>query len=414
MKTLEKVEALSLSLYGKDIGVLTHYAGGKNILTFHPEFVALPEEVRPVLTFRQKFDNQYLHRSQIKTEQIPPLLSNLLPEGTLRNWLALQLKCHVNHEFALLAYLGMNLSGAIQAAPIPVGEVPVWALSQRLSTEPWSVEVQHAGLQFSLAGVQMKFSSSEIDGRYMVNQELGSDIWIIKTPSIVHKGVTVNEYSCMKLAAAVGIEVPEIRLISLDTIDGLPNIQLPDEPFAYAIKRFDRDGQGRIHTEDFAQIMGLYPLDKYQKINYEQLAEVLYRSSKLSEIQQLARRLLVNVLLGNGDAHLKNWSIIYRDRFNPSLTPLYDVLFTKPYIKSDSLALNLAGTKNWYGISWDTFQVWAKKAQLPWMAIKPHLEETLELARAEWPQMLDSLPMLPEHQLALKEHWGALHTNFKI
>ena len=61
MKTLEKVEALSLSLYGKDIGVLTHYAGGKNILTFHPEFVALPEEVRPVLTFRQKFDNQYLH-----------------------------------------------------------------------------------------------------------------------------------------------------------------------------------------------------------------------------------------------------------------------------------------------------------------------------------------------------------------
>ena len=56
----------------------------------------------------------------------------------------------------------------------------------------------------------------------------------------------------------------------------------------------------------------------------------------------------------------------------------------------------------------------AKKAQLPWMAIKPHLEETLELARAEWPQMLDSLPMLPEHQLALKEHWGALHTNFKI
>ena len=61
MKTLEKVEALSLSLYGKDIGVLTHYAGGKNILTFQPEFVALPEEVRPVLTFRQKFDNQYLH-----------------------------------------------------------------------------------------------------------------------------------------------------------------------------------------------------------------------------------------------------------------------------------------------------------------------------------------------------------------
>ena len=102
MKNLEKVEALRISLHDWDVGVLTHYAGGKNILTFHPEFVAMPERERPIVTLRQKFDTQYLQRSQIKTEKIPPLLSNLLPEGMLREWLATQLKCHINHEFALL------------------------------------------------------------------------------------------------------------------------------------------------------------------------------------------------------------------------------------------------------------------------------------------------------------------------
>ena len=414
MKNLEKVEALRISLHDWDVGVLTHYAGGKNILIFHPEFVAMPERERPIVTLRQKFDTQYLQRSQIKTEKIPPLLSNLLPEGMLREWLATQLKCHINHEFALLAYLGLNLPGALQASPIGAGRVPNWALSERLSTEPWSIDVQYAGYQFSLAGVQMKFSSTEVDGRYMVNQEISSEVWIIKTPSTLHKGVTVNEYSCMRLAEVAGIDVPEIRLVPLHQVDGLPNIQLPDEPWAYAIKRFDRSPQGRVHTEDFAQILGLYPIDKYQKVNYEQLAQVLYQATKLSEAQQLAKRLLVNVLLGNGDAHLKNWSIIYPDGINPSLAPLYDVVFTAPYIKNDGLALNLDGHKNWYALSWQNFQNWSKKAGLPWIAIKPHLESTLALAQAYWPQLLETLPMLDTHKQALRQHWQTLHSDFRI
>ena len=187
-----------------------------------------------------------------------------------------------------------------------------------------------------------------------------------------------------------------------------------EPPWAYAIKRFDRSPQGRVHTEDFAQILGLYPIDKYQKVNYEQLAQVLYQATKLSEAQQLAKRLLVNVLLGNGDAHLKNWSIIYPDGINPSLAPLYDVVFTAPYIKNDGLALNLDGHKNWYALSWKNFQNWAKKAGLPWIAIKPHLESTLALAQAYWPQLLETLPMLDTHKQALRQHWQTLHSDFRI
>lgn len=57
----------------------------------------------------------------------------------------------------------------------------------------------------------------------------------------------------------------------------------------------------------------------------------------------MARRLLLNILLGNGDAHLKNWTIHYENQVSPCLAPLYDVVFTAPYIEYDNLALNMAG-----------------------------------------------------------------------
>lgn len=415
-KQIEKVEGLNIQLHGIDVAVIVHYAGGKNILTFNPEFVAMPEDQRPVFTLRQLRDPSYLSKAQIRTEKVSPVLSNLLPEGVLRELTATALQCHVNNEFSILAYLGSNLPGAIIAKPIKAGDIPVWALEQRLSTEPQQINVKHADTKFSLAGVQMKFSSAHRDGRYHINQELSEDMWIIKTPSTVHKGVPVNEYTCMKLAEAVGAEIPEVRLIELKELEGLPNIKLPDEQYAYGIKRFDRNEKGRIHTEDFAQVFGLYPRDKYQRVNYEQLGSVLYQSSseRLKDIQQMARRLLINILLGNGDAHLKNWTLIYSDGFSPRLSPLYDVVFTSPYIKNDSLALNMVRTKEWFEITMKHFEIWAEKSGVPWIAIKPHLIEVMNLARKEWPDLLQQLPMETEQKAALKQHWKQLSIDFKL
>lgn len=258
-KQIEKVEGLNIQLHGTDIAVIAHYAGGKNILTFNPEFVAMPDEKLPVFTLRQLRDTGYLSKPQIRTDKIPPVLSNLLPEGALRELTSKTLQCHVNNEFSMLAYLGSNLAGALIATPIKAGDVPDWALEHRLSTEPQQINVKHADTKFSLAGVQMKFSSSHLDGRYHIDKEISEDVWIIKTPSTVHKGVPVNEYTCMKLAEAAGANIPEVRLIELNELEGLPNIKLPDEKYAYGIKRFDRGEKGRIHTEDFAQVFGLYP-----------------------------------------------------------------------------------------------------------------------------------------------------------
>lgn len=241
-------------------------------------------------------------------------------------------------------------------------------------------------------------------------------MWIIKTPSAIHKGVPVNEYTCMKLAESVGADVPEIRLIELNQLKNLPDIQLPNEQYAYGIKRFDRSDKGRIHTEDFAQVFSLFPSDKYQKVNYEQIGNILYRTSseRLKDIQQMARRLLINILLGNGDAHLKNWTLIYHNHILPRLSPLYDVVFTDPYIKEDKLALNMAGTKQWFDISMRHFEIWAEKADVSWIIIKPHLLDVMTNARDQWPSLLQQLPMLNEHKEKLKSHWARLHDDFKI
>jgi len=123
---------------------------------------------------------------------------------------------------------------------------------------------------------------------------------------------------------------------------------------------------------------------------------------------------LINILLGNGDAHLKNWTMIYPDGRTPRLSPLYDVVFTIPYITDDKLALNMSGSKQWYEMTLQHFERWAKDAKLPWPAIKPHLLDTMKIARATWPEMLDSLPMFDEHKQALRTHWLKLQTDFTI
>ena len=154
----------------------------------------------------------------------------------------------------------------------------------------------------------------------------------------------------MKLAALAGIDIPEVKLVELNRLDNLPPINLPDEKYAFAIKRFDRAGNARIHMEDFAQVLVQYPENKYRSANYEQIARVLYQFSGdgLADAQQYARRLLVNILLANGDAHLKNWSLIYQDKFTPRLSPAYDIVTTRAYMQNEKeFALNLGKTKAW-------------------------------------------------------------------
>ncbi|CAI2404736.1 type II toxin-antitoxin system HipA family toxin [Serratia plymuthica] len=416
-RQVESVQALALMLHQVRIGVLAHYSGGKNILTFDPQYLALPEASRPLFTLRQRAHPGYLEQVLMSSQRLPPVLSNLLPEGALRSWLAQSLKTHVDEEFFLMAWAGANLPGALEAQALAANEIPAWALTSRGELEAVQIDVGLDTQKFSLAGVQMKFSSLRKDGRFNISSQVGADSWIIKTPSTVHRNVPANEYTAMRLAQAIGVDIPDIELVALGQLDNLPDIRLVDEPYAYAIRRFDRSESGRVHTEDFAQLFELYAHDKYRGKNYEQIAAYLYDwgSDPLADVQQMARRLLANILLANGDAHVKNWSMIYPNQTGVRLSPAYDIVTTRVYIPGESeVALNMAREKRWAMISMQTFERWAERVGIPWPAIRVHLLDAIDKARTLWPGLLENLPMVAEHQSVLRQHWASLSSDFRL
>ncbi len=128
------------------------------------------------------------------------------------------------------------------------------------------------------------------------------------------------------------------------------------EPF-YAIRRFDRSEAGRIHIEDFAQVFNLRAREKYGRVNYEMIGRTLLQyAGGFSDLKEMARRLIFNVLMGNGDAHVKNWSLIYDNPLRPRLAPAYDLVSTVAYTTHDtSVALNMGGAKLFRAITLDTF-----------------------------------------------------------
>lgn len=415
----EEVSILSLSLHGQRVGYLAGYQHGRNVFTFSDAFRHDPARPTFSLITHPRFPNatRVMAEPWVSQQRLHPVLSNLLPEGALRELIAQQLKIHPDNEFQIFSVVGQDLPGAIVATPVAPDEVPQQLLGIHGKAGVIRPVLNRRAAKFSLAGVQMKFSMKEKDGRFNLGHgdELGD--WIIKTPSTLHRHVPENEFTAMTLAGMTGIDIPAIKLVALNQLDNLPPINLPNEKWAFAIKRFDRDDGNRIHTEDFAQILVKYPHQKYNAASYEQIARVIYGFSGdgLADVQQLARRLLVNILLANGDAHLKNWSVIYADRITPRLSPAYDILSTRVYIEGESrYALNLGKTKEWYAVSLDHFEAWATRAGAPWRAIKPHLLDTMEKARALWPNALESLPMEAGHKAQLKAHWVQLQGDFRI
>jgi serine/threonine-protein kinase HipA len=416
----DRVSFLELSLHGHRVGFVAGYRSGRNVLIVAPEFRENSRRPTFSLITHPDFPNarKLLSTHWVKRQRLHPVLSNLLPEGTLREMLALGLKVHTDDEFQLLAYLGRDLPGALVASPLTIEDVPAYVLDHE-DVAPESVELsfEEGSHHFSLAGVQMKFSMRRQDGWFHIAGPRDYGDWIVKPPSARHKNVPLNEYSAMRLAQLAGIDIPEIRLVEVEKLVKLPFLNLPDEKYAFAIHRFDRQGQGRVHTEDFAQVLVKYPHEKYDSASYEQIGKVLYifTGKPLANVQQFARRLLVNILLANGDGHLKNWSLIYQDTITPELSPAYDIVSTRVYMGNErKFALNLGKNKEWYTASIDHFQMWAAKADIPWRAVKPHLLDTLDKARTLWPKELTSLPMDDKHKQSLCEHWQNLHKDFRM
>ncbi|MDH5354750.1 MAG: type II toxin-antitoxin system HipA family toxin [Gammaproteobacteria bacterium] len=418
-KQADEIDVLRLSLHGRLVGYLAALNNGQNVLIFADEFKA--DTNRPTFSLTTHADFPHSEKLMVEpwigNQKLHPTLSNLLPEAVLREWIAQGLKVSIDDEFHMLSYLCKDLPGALIAEPVGPDEVPNSVLAAYGRAK--AVKIRNASQQnkFSLAGVQMKFSMKEKDSRYHFCKANNLGDWIIKTPSIHQKDLPLNEFTAMTLASLAGVDIPEIKLVELHQLDNLPPINLPDEKLAFAIRRFDRDNGVRIHMEDFAQVLVKCPEEKYSSANYEKIGRILYQYSgdSLADAQQFARRLLVNILLCNGNAHLKNWSLLYSDRITPRLSPAYDIVNTSVYLEGERhYSLNLDKTGAWQEVSYANFKAWADRSGIPWRVIKPHLDDTMDKARSLWPEAIKHLPMNGAHKFKLRKHWGTLQDDIRV
>ena len=194
----------------------------------------------------------------------------------------------------------------------------------------------------------------------------------------------------MELPRRIGIEVPPTALVPIDQIHGLPKGLAGVEKQAYIIKRFDRTAEGTgIHIEDFAQVFGVYPEKKYQSASYRNIAEVIASEVGKEGVIEFIRRFVFNALIGNGDMHLKNWSLIYPDKRNVKLAPAYDFVSTIPYLPEDILALTFVDSKEFNYLTYEQFKRFAAKARLSETIVLETAYETVKAFSKLWRSIED-------------------------
>ena len=276
----------------------------------------------------------------------------ILPEEGQRTAIARALGVSADNEFRLLEYLGGEIAGALTL--LPEGEIPALpsAAAPKLLDDDSLVRLlDHLpmrpmlagedGLRLSLAGAQSKLPVLVINGQIALPAPGQPTSHILKPPIARFVGTTENEYFCMSLARAVGLDVAPVEMRTVG-----------DRSFLL-ITRYDRTtGMAneliRLHQEDFAQALGIPSHRKYASEGgptFSDCFALLRRAATRPprDILKLLDAAIFNLIIGNADAHAKNFSLLHRGS-TITLAPLYDLLSTIIYPDlSAKLAMKICG-----------------------------------------------------------------------
>jgi serine/threonine-protein kinase HipA len=374
---------LDVVLHQEPIGTLTLLSGDRVLFSFNDIYVNDPGRPTLSLSFKDQFGGVIVDQRPTQT-RVMPFFANLLPEGAMRDYLAERSNVNSRRDFFVLWALGEDLPGAV-VIQSPRGEqAPFVEYEDNDQTHEHDTNEQP--MRFSLAGVQLKFSAiAEATGGLTIPVDGTGGSRIVKLPSVTYDRVPENEFAMMSLAQKIGIDVPEISLVPVDDIRGLPAEMRGRGETAFAIRRFDRADDGtRIHIEDFAQIFGVYPERKYKRATYRNIAEVIWTEIGAPGIEEFIRRLTFNALIGNADMHLKNWSLVYPDRRNAELAPAYDFVSTIAFLDDRGMALNVARTRRFDEFDIDELTYLAAKARLPRKLVLDTAKQTVERFMPFW------------------------------
>ncbi|PZP83926.1 MAG: type II toxin-antitoxin system HipA family toxin [Azospirillum brasilense] len=291
-----------------------------------------------------------LREAPFEGEEVRAFFSGLLPEESVRTRLAAYLGVSEKNTFALLREVGGECAGAL--ALYPEGEQPTAAptddmevlddarLSEILALiKRRPMLAGDDGYRLSLAGAQDKLAVGFVDGKIVLLKGGQPTTHILK-PIIDRVADSAhNELFCMRLAKQVGLDVPvaDIHFVN-------------DTPY-YLVERYDRTTQAdgtvtRIHQEDFCQAMGVLPELKYEREGGPSIARcqnilALHAARPAADQTRLLEMVIFNYLIGNADAHGKNFSLLYRGA-KPELAPAYDLLSTAIYPDlADKMAMKI-------------------------------------------------------------------------
>lgn len=402
------VSTLNVLLYGEPIATITNVGNDRTLFAFTDSYINNKSRLVLGLGFKDSLGGLLTNFKPTQTK-LTPFFSNLLPEETMRKYLAERAGVNPAREFFLLWVLGQDLAGAVTVEPAN-GEALPPVIHQGIKNKDKIAAPMH----FSLAGVQLKFSAvQQANGGLTIPVTGKGGSWIVKLPSSRFEAVPENEYSMMELARMLGMDVPETQLLAIDQIANIPEgIGKFGNSFknaqAFAIKRFDRVDGKAIHIEDFAQVFGVYPQDKYKKASMRNIAQVIGIEGQDEDIAEFTRRLVFNTLIGNADMHLKNWSVIYKDKRTASIAPAYDFVSTIPYIPDDSASLKVSRSKKFSDFTLDELSHLAAKAMLPEKLVLDTAKQTVAGFHEIWAKEKAHLPLSKSMIAAIETHLSSI------
>jgi serine/threonine-protein kinase HipA len=335
--------------------------------------------------------------------ELPPFFAGLLPEGALRRRLAATRKDPRDmDDFGVLAAAGEDLPGAVQVKPADLDKLTATARAFGVTGGSDNLEIgvpeQAAEGAASLSGVQDKLalSSSQNGQRYCMPVRGTLSDLVAKLPVRGDDSQVFNEYACMQLAAQAGVNIAQCRTVPMREMVGRDELVAalgPDMHFL-AVDRFDRGPSSAVHMEDACQLLRLMPNQKYAGREYfVRLVQVLNRFSTrgIEDVRQFFIRQAVNTLLGNSDAHLKNFSVLYHNGVMPELSPAYDIVCVAALPGFQGFGTNVAIDKYQRKETIDDYIAVAKSAGISERIAKAAVKQTVNLARELWPDALTRL-----------------------
>ena len=411
----QTIRNLRLLLHGdvgpQPIGVLSQY-GDILRVSFDDSYIENPS--RPTLSLSYQGADETQTKAILGSDRDsrlirndgrwPAYFQNLLPEGHNRERLANQRGCADTDEFELLAAAGTDLMGALEVRPMKADElVPdtlrLWQQAQGLElVDEGFVEVPVEDAA-SIPGVVTKFSAVNEGRRYIVKRDGKAGSYILKLPTSRHPDLVAIEFIGFTLLRRLGINCAHVEVIAKEQAELPETVPFND---ILAVKRFDRTtGGGRVHMEEFAQVFGYPPRAKYGKGLAHDFVGMLQILNQLSshpveDVQELVNRLVAYTLMGNTDAHLKNWALIYPDSVHPRLAPAYDIVSVSSFFASigpQDYALNRAIDPTMSALTWDELNILLKSAGMLRPArIVQNAKEIVKQAKDQWPLELRAAP----------------------